>query len=74
MVHSGHEASAVDYNFSSLKGFLVTAKKYMLPSLYPDTDAQKMLNEWRPEHPGPLVQIQAAASTTSDNLQTVSGD
>ena len=26
MVHSGHEASAVDYNFGSLKGFLVTAR------------------------------------------------
>ena len=38
MVHSGHEASAVDYNFGSLKGFLMTAKKYMFPSLYPDAE------------------------------------
>jgi hypothetical protein len=74
MVHSGHEASAVDYNFSSLKGFLVTAGKYMFPSLYPDADAQKLLNEWRPEHAGPLVQIQAPAKSTNDTLQTVSGD
>ncbi len=38
MVHSGHEASAVDYNFSSLKGFLVTAKKYIFPPMYEDED------------------------------------
>jgi hypothetical protein len=72
MVHSGHEASAVDYNFGSLKGFLVTAKKYMFPSMYPDADAQKILNEWRPEHPTPLVQIQSSANNTE--LETVSGD
>jgi hypothetical protein len=64
----------VDYNFGSLKGFLVTAKKYMFPSLYPDADAQKLLNEWRPEHGRPLVQIQAPSATTDDQLQTVSGD
>jgi hypothetical protein len=74
MVHSGHEASAVDYNFSSLKGFLVSAKKYMFPSLYPDPDAQKLLNEWRPEHSGPLVQIQSPSNAPSDELETVSGD
>src|SRR3979411_1075536 len=65
MVHSGHEASAVDYNFSSLKGFLVTAKKYVFPSLYPDEGAQKLLNEWRPEHTGPLIQIQAPPVTAN---------
>ena len=70
MVHSGHEATAVDYNFSSLKGFLVSAKKYMFPSLYPDTGAQKLLNEWKPAHAMPLVQIQ---STAKDELQPVSG-
>jgi hypothetical protein len=74
MVHSGHEASAVDYNFSSLKGFLVTAKKYMFPSLYSDPDAQKLLNEWKPTHTDPLVQIQPPAATSDKNLQTVSGD
>ena len=46
----------------------------MFPSLYPDAGAQKLLNEWRPEHPGPLVQIQAPATTANDTLQTVSGD
>src|ERR1700754_3047868 len=57
MVHSGHEASAVDYNFGSLKGFLVTAKKYMFPSTYEDLDAQKLLNEWKTEETHSLVQI-----------------
>ena len=71
---TGHEASAVDYNFSSLKGFLVTAKKYMFPSLYIDPDAQKLLNEWKPEHTNPLVQIESPAATSDKNLQTVSGD
>src|SRR5256885_9944655 len=77
MVHSGHEASAVDYNFGSLTGFLVTAKKYLFPSLYPDAEAQKLLNEWKPAHAMPLVQIQDATGTSgakADQLQTVSGD
>ncbi len=75
MVHSGYEATAVDYNFSSLKGFLLTAKKYMFPSTYEDAGATKLLNEWpRAEH-GPLVQIAApAAATSSETLQEVSGD
>jgi hypothetical protein len=74
MVHSGHEASAVDYNFSSLKGFFETAKKYVFPSLYPDAGAQKLLNEWRPEHTAPLVQIQAPSAAANNELQSVSGD
>lgn len=78
MVHSGHEASAVDYSFGSLKGLLVSAKRYMFPSLYKDPDALKLLNEWKPEHTHPLVQIQAAGtaeSTAEDStLETVSGD
>jgi hopanoid biosynthesis associated radical SAM protein HpnH len=72
MVHSGHEASAVDYNFSSIKGFLVTAKKYMFPSTYEDADAMKLLNEWPKAQHGPLVQI--AAPVTTSELQEVSGD
>ena len=64
----------MDYNFSSLKGFLVTATKYIFPSTYPDAGAQTLLNEWRPEHSGPLVQIEANSSAAKDELQTVSGD
>jgi hypothetical protein len=42
---------------------------------YPDTGAQKLLNEWKPAQEGPLVQIGAAASTHSaSELQEVSGD
>ena len=52
MVHSGHEASAVDYNFSSLKGFLVTAMKYVFPSQYKDEGAMKLLNECRRRNTG----------------------
>jgi hypothetical protein len=64
----------VDYNFSSLKGFFVTAKKYMFSSLYPDAGAEKLLNEWRPEHTNPLIQIQASASAAKTELQPISGD
>jgi hypothetical protein len=44
----------------------------MFPSTYPDPDAEKLLNEWKPEHATPLVQIQSSAS--DNELQTVSGD
>jgi hypothetical protein len=80
MVHSGHEASAVDYNFSSIKGFLTTAKKYMLKPMYEDEGALKLLNEWKPEGHRPLVQIDGAPTpvvvTTSVNesMTSVAGD
>jgi hopanoid biosynthesis associated radical SAM protein HpnH len=58
MVHSGYEATAVDYTFSSLQGLWNTAKA-TFSTKYPDTDAEAMLNE--PIHPvhsyNPLVQI-----------------
>jgi hypothetical protein len=73
MVHSGHEASAVDYAFSSLKGFMMTAKKFMFPPVYEDADALKLLNEWPKAQHGPLVQI-AAPSNKAAELQEVSGD
>jgi len=77
MVHSGHEASAVDYNFSSLKGFLVTAKKYIFPPMYEDEAALKLLNEWPKAQHGPLVQIaapDAAPAEEATELQGVSGE
>jgi len=75
MVHSGHEASAVDYNFSSLKGFLVTAIKYIFPPRYVDEDARKLLNQWPKAQHGPLVQIaDAAAAEQAAVLQGVSGE
>jgi hypothetical protein len=34
----------------------------------------KLLNEWKPAHPAPLVQIAAPAADTSAALQEISGD
>jgi hopanoid biosynthesis associated radical SAM protein HpnH len=58
MVHSGYEASGVDYTFSSWKGFLATAKATMF-SKNPDEGAVQLLNEpVTPIHSyNPLVQI-----------------
>jgi hopanoid biosynthesis associated radical SAM protein HpnH len=58
MVHSGYEASSVDYGFGSLRGFLAMVRAQF--SSYKDEDALRMLNEpARPVHSyNPLVQIQ----------------
>jgi hopanoid biosynthesis associated radical SAM protein HpnH len=58
MVHSGYEATAVDYTFSSLKGLWQTAKA-TFSAQYPDADAEAMLAEHvSPVHSyNPLVQI-----------------
>jgi hopanoid biosynthesis associated radical SAM protein HpnH len=66
MVHSGYEASGVDYTFSSLKG-LFTAAKATLFTKNEDDEAYRMLNEpVRPVHSyNPLVQIE----TPSSNLE-----
>ncbi len=60
MVHSGYEASAVDYTFSSLKGFVATVRA-TLSSRYEDAGALELLNEdVKPVHSyNPLVQIDA---------------
>ena len=72
MVHSGYEASGVNYTFGSLKGLLETAKA--LFNRYPDPGAQKLLNEWKTPHQGPLVQIGTASTHSTAELQGVSGD
>jgi len=58
MVHSGYEASGVDYTFSSLKGLLATAKATLF-TRNGDEGAQELLNEpVTPVHSyNPLVQI-----------------
>jgi len=58
MVHSGYEASAVDYTFSSLKGLLATVRA-TFSSRYEDAGALELLNEEvKPVHSyNPLVQI-----------------
>jgi hypothetical protein len=73
MVHSGYEASGVNYTFGSIKGLLQTAKAIFFSS-YEDEGAQRILNEWKPASHAPLVQIAAPASQSSDSLQEVSGD
>jgi len=58
MVHSGYEASGVDYTFSSLKGLWETAKATLF-TRNEDDEALRMLNEpVKPVHSyNPLVQI-----------------
>jgi hopanoid biosynthesis associated radical SAM protein HpnH len=58
MVHSGYEATAVDYTFSSLRGLWATVKA-SLSTRYDDPDALAMLSEpVKPVHSyNPLVQI-----------------
>ncbi len=60
MVHSGYEASAVDYSFSGVRGLLATIRAE-LSTTYADADALEMLNEpVKPVHAfNPLVQIDA---------------
>jgi hypothetical protein len=73
MVHSGYEASGVNYTFGSLKGLLQTAKAMF--SAYDDEGAQRLLNDWKPAQHGPIVPITAIKpATTESALQSVSGD
>jgi len=61
MVHSGYEASANDYGFGSIRGFVAMARAALF-SRYEDPDALALLNESvTPVHShNPLVQITAA--------------
>jgi hopanoid biosynthesis associated radical SAM protein HpnH len=63
MVHSGYEASGVDYTFGSLKGLWATAKATLF-TRNEDEGALQMLNEpVTPVHShNPLVQIGAKSS------------
>src|SRR6201993_4742774 len=62
MVHSGYEATAVDYTFSGLKGLLQTARATFLGN-YDDDEALRILTEpVEPVHSfNPLVQIDTNA-------------
>jgi hopanoid biosynthesis associated radical SAM protein HpnH len=66
MVHSGYEASGVDYTFGSLRGLFAAAKATLFTK-NEDDEAFRMLNEpVRPVHSyNPLVQIE----TPSNNLE-----
>jgi len=73
MVHSGYEASGVNYTFGSIKGMFQTVKAML--SSYDDEGAQRILDNWKPETHGPLVAISdIKPATQSSELQGVSGD
>jgi len=63
MVHSGYEATGVDYTFSSLRGLWETAKATLFTK-NEDAEALRMLNEpAAPIHSyNPLVQIESNAT------------
>jgi hopanoid biosynthesis associated radical SAM protein HpnH len=67
MVHSGYEASGVDYTFSSLKGLLATAKATLF-TRNQDDEALLMLNApVAPVHSyNPLVQIDSKSSNLEE--------
>jgi hopanoid biosynthesis associated radical SAM protein HpnH len=67
MVHSGYEASGVDYSFSSLKGLLATARATLF-TRNADEGAQDLLNEpVTPVHSyNPLVQIDSKSSNLEE--------
>jgi hopanoid biosynthesis associated radical SAM protein HpnH len=68
MVHSGYEASAVNDQFGSLRGFLATVKATLF-NRYPDAGALRLLDEGSSAgHPAALVQIEAP----SESLQETS--
>ncbi|MBV9443094.1 MAG: adenosyl-hopene transferase HpnH [Acidobacteriaceae bacterium] len=64
MVHSGYEATSVDYGFGSLRGFVAMVKASIF-TRYKDSDAAALLNERvEPVHSyNPLVQIESADGT-----------
>ena len=64
MVHSGYEATSVDYGFGSLRGFVAMVKASIF-TRYTDPDAAALLNERvEPVHSyNPLVQIESADGT-----------
>jgi len=68
MVHSGYEASAVDFGFGSLRGFLAMVRASLFSS-YKDEHALRLLDEpVRPVHSyNPLVQIDESSSQLEES-------
>jgi hypothetical protein len=78
MVHSGYEASGVNYTFGSFKGLMQTAKAIFF-SEYKDEGAQDLLNKWESSSHGPLVQIgngptPVVVTTSVNENMSVAGD
>jgi hopanoid biosynthesis associated radical SAM protein HpnH len=65
MVHSGYEASAVNATFSSLSGFLATAKATLF-SRYDDAGAMRLLDEESTDPARALVQIQSTQNSLEE--------
>jgi hypothetical protein len=65
MVHSGYEASAVNATFSSLSGFLATAKATLF-SRYDDEGAMRLLDEESTDPARALVQIQSTQNSLEE--------
>jgi hopanoid biosynthesis associated radical SAM protein HpnH len=67
MVHSGYEASSVDFGFGSLRGFMAMVRASLFDT-YKDQEALQMLDEpSRPVHSyNPLVQITESPSTLEE--------
>ena len=61
MVHSGYEASAVNYTFTSLRGLFATAKATFFDR-YADPEAEELLKEFKPAPIASLVQIKTSES------------
>jgi hypothetical protein len=57
----------VNYTFGSFKGLMQTAKAIFF-SKYEDAGAMNILNEWKPEGRGPLVQIGDSPRGGRDDL------
>jgi hopanoid biosynthesis associated radical SAM protein HpnH len=69
MVHSGYEASGVNYTFGSLKGLLQTAKAIFFDR-YPDPVALELLEEWQPhETPAVKVPVSSISRRVAPELQ-----
>jgi len=64
MVSCGYEAPAVMEGFGSWKGFVGMVKGTF--NMYKDDHALKMLNEWKNEEEGPLVQITKPAAALEE--------
>ncbi len=73
MVHSGYEASRRQLHLRLPQG--TAADRQGDASQATTTKAPRsMLNEWKPERHGPLVQIAAPVAAKTSELQSVSGD
>jgi len=71
MVHSGYEASGVNYTFGSFKGLFQTVKA-MLFDRYEDREATEMLAGWKKtSHEVPMVFVPTAPRAATAKGETV---